>query len=178
MLGGYDHLLFVLGIAVLFPRPWEVLKAVTLFTLGHSLTLLAATLVGLTVGPLLVDAVVALSVAYVGGEILLTREQPVSVSRARVAIFSFGLVHGLGLSTRLQALGLPQDDPLARVLAFNVGVEAGQLAALVVFLALVYVLRRRSLLERLKPQAGSALGVAGLGLCLYFVVLMSVGATA
>lgn len=175
MLGGYDHLLFVLGIAILFTRTADVIKAVTLFTVGHSTTLIVATAFGLKLNPLVVDAVIGLSVAYIGLEIAVAQHAGASVARTRVAILVFGLIHGLGLATRFQNLGLPKADLFERVLSFNVGVEIGQLAALTVFLGILWVIRHRGWLERIKSPAGAALQWGGAAICLYFVMLTMSG---
>ena len=128
MLGGWDHLLFIAGIVVL-AREWKLAaKLISLFVAGHSTTLLVATLAGWRLDAEAVDVVIAASVAYVGWRILQGR--PERWGPTAVAI-SFGLVHGLGLSTRLQDLDLPEGGALvARILAFNLGVEIGQLIAL------------------------------------------------
>ena len=129
MLQGWDHLLFMTGIVILAGGLARAAKLVSLFVLGHSLTLLVATLAGWSVDAAAVDAVIAASVAYVGIRIL--RGQPERWRWTALAIIGFGLAHGLGLSTRLQELPLPSGSALVtRILAFNVGVEIGQLAAL------------------------------------------------
>lgn len=175
MLGGYDHLLFVLGIALLFTRTADVIKAVTLFTVGHSTTLIVATALGLKLNPLVVDAVIGLSVAYIGLEIAGAQAERPHLTRTRIAVLVFGLIHGVGLSTRLQDLGLPEANLFERVLSFNVGVEIGQLAALTVFIGLLWAFRRRDWLARIKAPAGAALQWGGAGICLYFVMLTVTG---
>lgn len=171
MLGGFDHLLFVLGIVILFAQAGNVLKAVTLFTLGHSTTLIAATALGLKLDPALIDAVIGLSVAYVAWEIAVSRETGPNVRRTRIAVFIFGLIHGLGLSTRLQDLGLPSDGLLWRVASFNVGVEVGQVVALGLFLGVVLALRRGGWIERLRGPVSTGLAYTGAGICLYSVMM-------
>jgi hypothetical protein len=102
--------------------------------LGHSLTLIVATVAGWKLDPTLVDVVIALSLVYVGVQGLMGRPKDFKLMGA--IVFAFGLVHGLGLSTRLQDLGLPEDGVLVRVILFNIGVEIGQLTALALIVGL------------------------------------------
>ncbi len=115
---------------------------------------------------------IAASVGYVGLELLARRDGNVVVRRTQAVIFGFGLVHGLGLASRLQALNLPRQHLVERVLAFNVGIDVGQLCALTAFLTCVYFIRSRGHLDRIRPPAGAALGYAGAGLTLYFATLL------
>jgi hydrogenase/urease accessory protein HupE len=128
MLLGWDHLLFILGTVLLAGTLGRAAKLITLFVVGHSLTLLTATLAGWRIDPAVVDIVIALSVVFVG--VMGVRATPGRWGPVMAAIFAFGLVHGLGLATRLQRLGLPEDGQLGRVLAFNLGLEIGQLIAI------------------------------------------------
>src|SRR5215210_6652383 len=123
MLAGWDHLLFIAGILLLAGSVKTAAKLISLFVLGHSITLLTATLAGWRLDPTLVDAVIALSLVYVGVQAL--RGRPENVRLMAAVDFGFGLVHGLGLSTRLQDLGLPDGGLVIRVVLFNVGVEVG-----------------------------------------------------
>lgn len=134
MLLGWDHLLFIGGVVLLAGELGRAAKLITVFVLGHSTTLIVATLAEWQVNALAVDVVIALSVAFVGVVGLIGRPQ--RWLWFGLAVLAFGLVHGLGLSTRLQALGLPEDGMLARVIAFNVGIEVGQLSAIVVMVLL------------------------------------------
>ncbi len=134
MLLGWDHLLFIGGVVLLAGELGRAAKLITVFVLGHSTTLILATLAEWQVNALAVDVVIALSVAFVGVVGLIGRPQ--RWLWFGLAVLAFGLVHGLGLSTRLQALGLPEDGMLARVIAFNVGIEVGQLSAIVVMVLL------------------------------------------
>ena len=134
MLLGWDHLLFIAGVVLLAGELRRAAKLISVFVLGHSTTLIAGTLAGWRVNAIAVDVVIALSVLFVGAVGLVGR--PASWRWFTLAILGFGLVHGLGLSTRLQDLGLPQDGLLVRVIAFNVGIEIGQLAAITVLVVL------------------------------------------
>ena len=128
MLLGWDHLLFVAGVLLLARDPRRSAKLISVFVLGHSTTLIIATLAGWTVSAAVVDAVIGLSVVVVGalGMFAVT----VDWARFTVLVGVFGLVHGLGLATRLHELGVPDDGLLWRVVAFNVGIEVGQLTAI------------------------------------------------
>lgn len=140
MLTGYDHLLFLLGVLLLLTRPLQIVSFITAFTLGHTVTLLGATLAGIRANPFLIDAAIALTVAYKAVENLdgFRRWLGVQQPRLIVMVFVFGLVHGFGLSTRLQSMTIARDPELvSKILAFNVGVEVGQLAALAVMMAAV-----------------------------------------
>lgn len=160
MLMGWDHLLFIAGVVLFASTMRSAAKLVSIFVLGHSITLMAATLAGWQIDPEFVDAIIALSLVYVGIQGILGK--PANLRLTAAIVFAFGLVHGLGLSTRLQALGLPDDGLVWRVLLFNVGVELGQLAALLVIVGIVTVvfkLLKDSLLAR--RIAFGALALAG-----------------
>jgi hydrogenase/urease accessory protein HupE len=134
MLLGWDHLLFIMGV-LLWAKSWQVAaKLITVFVLGHSLTLILATQLGWQVNATFVDAVIGVSVLLVG--LLLVMKWQISPSVALAVVGTFGLIHGLGLATRVLALGLPQQGLLGKVLAFNVGVEIGQLIAILAMVVL------------------------------------------
>lgn len=134
MFTGYDHLLFLAGVIFFLYRARDVALYVSLFALGHSITLLTGVLAGLHINPYLVDAVIGLSVVYKGFENIGGFERMGIRIDTRKAVFLFGLVHGFGLSTKLQDLSLSREGLIGNMLAFNVGVELGQLAALAIML--------------------------------------------
>jgi hypothetical protein len=137
MFTGYDHLLFLVGVVFFLARPRDVVLYVSLFTLGHSITLLAGVLIGWQVNAYLVDAVIGLSVVYKAFENMGGFENlPVRID-SRLAVMVFGLFHGLGLATRLQGLTLTEFGLVTNLLSFNAGVELGQIAALAVVLLLL-----------------------------------------
>jgi hydrogenase/urease accessory protein HupE len=141
---GVDHLLFVFGLLLLVRGPWMLIKTITAFTLAHSLTLALATLGLVEVPPRPVDAAIALSIMFLGAEILRARQgrRGLTASRPWVVAFAFGLLHGLGFAGALTQLGLaPREIPLA-LLFFNVGVELGQLIFVATCLALAWALRQ------------------------------------
>ena len=134
MVGGWDHLLFILGVVLIAGALKPAAKLISLFVLGHSLTLIVATVAGWKLNATFVDIVIALSLVYVGVQGLMGR--PDNFRLMGAIVFGFGLIHGLGLSTRLQDLGLPESGVLTRVILFNIGVEIGQLTALAVIVGL------------------------------------------
>jgi hydrogenase/urease accessory protein HupE len=136
---GTDHLLFVLGLMLMVRDLWMLLKTITAFTLAHSLTLAAATLGYVHVpGPPL-EAAIALSIMFVGVEVLRSwrGETSVTLRQPWLVAFAFGLVHGLGFASGLASLGLPSADIPIALLFFNIGVEAGQLSFVALMLLLV-----------------------------------------
>jgi hypothetical protein len=127
---GIDHLLFVFGLLLLVRTPWALLKTVTAFTLAHSITLALATLGIVRVAPTLVEAFIALSILFLGAEVLRAwrGETSFTIRKPWLVAFGFGLLHGLGFASGLRAIGLPQGDIPLALLMFNLGVELGQLA--------------------------------------------------
>lgn len=143
MVTGYDHLLYLAGVIFFVYHLRDVALYVTLFAVGHSATLLIGMLGGVHANPYLVDALIGLSVVYKGLEnIGAFARLPVRID-SRAAVLVFGLAHGFGLSTKLQDLSLSREGLVGNMLAFNVGVELGQLVALV-FILLAFHLWRAS----------------------------------
>lgn len=163
MVTGYDHLLFILGIVFLLTKFKDIVKFVSYFTLGHSITLIVATLFGIEFNYFLIDAVIGLSVAYKGYDNLYGIKKLIPPAPdTKTIIFLFGLVHGFGLSTRLQALPLPDRNLLTYILSFNIGVEAGQLLGLAVFLFILNRFRHTSNFQTFKLLANKGLMLAGI----------------
>jgi hydrogenase/urease accessory protein HupE len=137
---GTDHLLFVLGLMLMVRDRWMLLKTITAFTLAHSITLAAATLGYVHVPSPPLEAGIALSIMFVGVEVLRSwrGETSLTLRQPWLVAFAFGLVHGLGFASGLISLGLPPGDIPVALLMFNVGVEAGQVS----FVALVLLLVR------------------------------------
>jgi len=157
---GLDHVLFVLGLALLSPRPGPLLAQVTAFTVAHTLTLALSSYGVVRLSPRVVEPLIALSIVYVAVEnVVSPRLRP---SRL-VLVFAFGLLHGLGFAGVLGELGLPEGQRLTALLAFNVGVEVGQLSVIALaFLALAVWTRVGGRRERVvKPVS---LAIAALGL--------------
>lgn len=168
MVTGYDHLLFLFGVVFFLYRMREVGVYVTLFAVGHSATLLLGVLGGLHVNAYLVDAIIGLSVVYkaldnLGAYQRWFRVQP----NTKVAVLIFGFFHGFGLATKLQDFKLSPDGLVANILAFNVGVELGQLLALSVILVVMGFWRRSAGFVRQSFAANTLLMTAGFTLIGY-----------
>jgi len=143
MVTGYDHLLFLLGVIFFLFRTRDIVRYVSLFTLGHSLTLFLGVLGDVAINAYLIDAIIGLSVVYKGFDNLGGFQRVFGVQpNTQVAILIFGLFHGLGLATKLQDFALPQQDLWKNLLAFNVGVELGQIFALLFILLVLNIWRR------------------------------------
>jgi len=149
MVTGYDHLLFLVGVIFFLYKLKDVVQYVSLFTLGHSITLLAGVLGGIHANPFLIDAVIGFSVVYKAFENMdgfrrFFGFQP----NTKVAVLVFGLFHGFGLATKLQEFALSQHGLVANIVSFNVGVEIGQGLALTgILIALTYWRMRPGFLQ-------------------------------
>lgn len=131
MFTGYDHLLFLLGVIFFLYRLRDVAIYVTMFSIGHSITLLVGVLAWLRLDAHIVDAIIGFSVIYKGFDNLGGFQRLLGFSpNQRAVVLVFGLVHGFGLATKLQDLSLSPDGLVPNMIAFNIGVELGQLAAL------------------------------------------------
>jgi len=139
MVTGYDHLLFLIGVIFFLYRLKDVLLYVSLFTLGHSITLLGGVLGNVPANAHLIDAVIGLSVVYKAFENMGGFERLGDHPTTRGAVMVFGLFHGFGLATKLQELSLPRNGLVANIISFNIGVELGQFLALTaILIALTY----------------------------------------
>ena len=165
MLTGYDHLLFLFGVVFFLTTLKDIFKFVTIFTLGHCLTLIFATYFKITWNYWLIDAVIAVSVIYKGFDNNGGFQRHFNMQSPNLMrmVFIFGLLHGFGLSTRLQQLPLGEDSTqmLIRILSFNVGVELGQIAALIVMVTALAAWRRRQSFKQFSYLANLALIAAG-----------------
>jgi hypothetical protein len=149
MVTGYDHLLFLVGVIFFLYRLRDVVQYVSLFTLGHSVTLLVGVLGGVRANPFLIDAIIGVSVVYKAFENLDGFRNFFGVQpNSRVAVLVFGFFHGFGLATKLQEFALVPDGLVANILSFNVGVEIGQFLALTaILIGLTYWRTRRGFLR-------------------------------
>ena len=153
ILGGYDHLLFLLALVLVTPALRPLAATVSLFTLAHSISLALSTFRVFAPPPSLTECAIALSIAYVGLENLTPR-----AARPRyLIVFAFGLIHGFGFAGALAELGLPPAQTPLALLAFNGGVELGQLGILAIAFPLTLHLRR---LEWFVPRGVPALSLA------------------
>jgi HupE / UreJ protein len=144
MVTGYDHLAFLIGVIFFLYRLRDVIQYVSLFTIGHSVTLLVGVLGGVRANPYVIDAIIGFSVVYkafdnIDGFKHFFNVQP----NTRVAVLLFGFFHGFGLATKLQDFALSADGLVANIVSFNVGVEIGQVLALTCVLALLTYWRTR-----------------------------------
>ncbi len=145
MVTGYDHLAFLVGVIFFLYRLKDIVQYVSLFTLGHSLTLLAGVLGGIHANSYIVDAIIGFSVVYkafdnMGGFKRFLGFEP----NTKVAVLIFGLFHGFGLATKLQELDLSKNGLVTNIVSFNVGVEIGQVLALTAVLIGLSFWRTRS----------------------------------
>lgn len=163
MVTGYDHLLFLFGVIFFLYRMREVGIYVTLFAIGHSVTLLVGVLSGTHVNPYLVDAIIGLSVVYKALDNLGAFRRVLGFQPdTQAAVLIFGFFHGFGLATKLQEFTLSQEGLVPNILAFNLGVELGQLLALAAILIVMGFWRRSGAFWRQAFAANVVLMAAGL----------------
>ena len=142
MVTGYDHLLFLVGVIFFLYRPKHVVEYVTLFALGHSITLLLGVLANLQVNAYLIDAIIGLSIVYKAFENMAGFRRVLGVEpNTKIAVFVFGLFHGLGLATKLQEFTISDNGLVTNIVSFNVGVEIGQILALSAVLIILSIWR-------------------------------------
>ncbi len=168
MLTGYDHLLFLTGVIFYLNSFIDILKFITVFTIGHCITLIGATYTGIMADEHLVDAVIALSVLYKGFENLGGFEKlKVKSPHLLLMVGLFGLIHGFGLSTRLQSFDIGQEQFLAKILCFNLGVEVGQVLALIPIVFVITLSRKHKQFPAFYKAVNWYLVLAGVGLFAY-----------
>ncbi|WP_445381511.1 HupE/UreJ family protein [Robiginitalea sp. IMCC43444] len=164
MLTGFDHLLFLAGVIFYLAGFRDIIKFITIFTLGHCVTLIGATYLQVKADEHLVDAFIALSVVYkgfenLGGfEKLLNRKGPNLLGM----VFLFGLLHGLGLSTRLQSFDIGSELFFQKIISFNLGIELGQVAALIPIVFIISHWRKQPSYTAFYKASNSYLLVAGI----------------
>jgi len=175
IMGGIDHLLFVLALMLIVPGMLALLKTITAFTLAHSITLGLATLgfVNLSAPP--VEACIALSIILMAAHALYLKKGKTTLSSGKpwVMAFLFGLLHGLGFAGALNDVGLPEGDIPLALLLFNVGIELGQIAFVLAVAACVYFIKK---LTRTQPQTmftTTAYGIGSMGV--YWFIQNSLG---
>lgn len=171
MITGYDHLLFLFGVIFFLKTFKDIVKFISIFTLGHSITLIFATFMGITANYWLIDAVIAISVIYKGFDNNKGFQEYFGMKGSPNLlwmVFIFGLIHGFGLSTRLQQLPLGDKggEMLMRIISFNIGVEFGQIAGLVVMLLIITQMRKHHMFERLSRVFNDGIMLAGFMLLL------------
>lgn len=172
MLTGYDHLLFLFGVIFFLTTFKDIVKFISVFTLGHSITLISATFLGISANYWLVDAVIAMSVCYKGFDNNSGFQRYFGFKKAPnllLMVFLFGLIHGFGLSTRLQQLPLGENGMgmLFRIISFNVGVEVGQIVGLFFMLLVLNLWRKRASFKQFSKVIND-----GIILCGFMLLLM------
>ena len=163
MVTGYDHLAYLAGVIFFLSKVKDVFKFVSLFAAGHSITLLLGVIAGINVNVHLIDAIIGLSVCYKALENLrVFNDERAPFIKPELAVFGFGLVHGFGLSSKLQELKLNPDGLIINMLSFNLGVEIGQIMALIFLLGIFFGLRSLRQFGRIAIGANMTLFVIGL----------------
>lgn len=169
MVTGYDHLLFLAGVIFYLSGFKDIVRFITVFTIGHSITLIGATYLGITANEHLIDAIIALSVLYKGFENLGGFEKQLKIQSPNLLlmVFIFGLIHGFGLSTRLQSFEVGTAQFLAKIISFNVGVELGQILALIPIVFIITKWQPKKSYGAFYKAANYYLIIAGIGLFIY-----------
>ena len=168
MVTGYDHLLFLFGVIFFLRRLKDVAIYVTLFAVGHSITLLYGVLSEVHVNAYLVDAVIGFSVVYKAMDNLDMFKRYFGYQpNNKLAVWLFGLIHGFGLATKLQDFELSPDGLVGNIISFNIGVESGQLLALSLMLIILGFLRQSANFSKLALWCNLSLVTAGVVLIFY-----------
>lgn len=162
MVTGYDHILFLIGVVFFLYRLKDVILYVSMFTIGHSATLLAGTLLGIGVNPYLIDAIIGLSVVYKGIENIGGFRTLGIQLDTKLVVLVFGLFHGMGLATKLMDLNMSRNGLLVNLIGFNLGVEIGQVIVLACVVTILNLWRSSRTFERGAYGANLALVAAGL----------------
>lgn len=163
MVTGYDHLLFLVGVLFFLFRGKDVLLYVSMFTLGHSLTLMTGVIANIQVNAYLIDAIIGLSVVYKGFDNLGGFKRYMGCQpNPKAAVLIFGLFHGFGLATKIQEFALPEEGLIQNMLAFNLGVELGQCFALMFILLGINLWRRHASFMAFSTFTNTALMSAGM----------------
>lgn len=166
MVTGYDHIAFLVGVVFFLRRLKDVVLYVSAFTIGHSLTLMGGVLLGTGVNAYIIDAIIGLSVVYKGVENIGGFERIGWKFDTRIAVLVFGLFHGLGLATKMMDLGVSPNGLLANLIAFNLGVEIGQVIVLTLVVLALSAWRDTRGFRRYAFAANIALILVGIALTL------------
>ncbi|MEK6481764.1 HupE/UreJ family protein [Catalinimonas sp. 4WD22] len=169
MVTGYDHLLFLAGVIFYLSGFKDVVRFITAFTIGHSITLIGATYLGIRADEHLIDAVIALSVLYKGFENLggFQKQFNIQSPNLLLMVFIFGLIHGFGLSTRLQSFEVGTAQFLSKIVSFNIGVELGQILALIPIVFIINTWKHKKSYQAFYKAANYYLVIAGIMLFIY-----------
>lgn len=169
MVTGYDHILFLVGVIFYLSSFRDILLFITVFTIGHSITLTGATYLGIRADEHLIDAVIGFSVLYKGFENLGGFQKVFKTKSPNLLwmVFIFGLIHGFGLSTRLQSFKIGVEDFLAKIISFNIGVELGQVLALIPIVFIISKWRGKKGYDTFYQVVNWILIAAGVALIIY-----------
>ena len=168
MITGYDHLLFLVGVIFFLYKPKHVIHYVTLFAIGHSITLLFGVLADLQVNPYMIDAIIGLSIVYKAFENVDGFKRLLGIEpNTKIAVFVFGLFHGLGLASKLQEFTISDNGLVTNIISFNLGVEIGQILALSAVFILLSVWRTNESYLRHAFATNTALMTGGFLLAAY-----------
>ena len=171
MVTGYDHILFLIGVLFFLTNYFDIFKFITAFTIAHCITLVFATFYGITANAYLIDAVIGFSVVYKGFENLGGFKKYFSIEAPNLVlmVFIFGLIHGFGLSTKLQEVAIESNVnlSLSQILSFNIGVELGQIIVLVIVFPLLLILRKREYFNQISKISNWGLIILGIFLFIF-----------
>ncbi len=167
MVTGYDHIAFLVGVVFFLRRLKDVLLYVSMFAIGHSITLIGGVLLGTGVNAYIVDAIIGVSVIYKGVENIGGFQKIGWNFDTRIAVLMFGLFHGLGLATKVLDLGASQNGLLTNLISFNVGVELGQVLVLTLVVFLLAAWRHTESFKRYAFAANIVLILVGVALTAY-----------
>ena len=170
MVTGYDHILFLVGVLFFLTNYFDIFKFITAFTIAHCVTLIFATYWEITANAYLIDAVIAFSVIYKGFENLggFKKIFAINAPNLILMVFIFGLIHGFGLSTKLQEVAVESniDLSISQILSFNIGVELGQIIVLIILFPLLSLIRG-NYFKKISQITNWGLVVAGSFLLIY-----------
>ena len=167
MVTGYDHVAFLIGVVFYLFRLRDVVLYVSMFTLGHSLTLIGGVLLNTGGNPYLIDAIIGLSVIWKALDNLGAWNRWGLAVNAKLAVLVFGLFHGMGLATKLQDLAISENGLLTNLIGFNIGVEVGQVIVLTAVVFLLNLWRSSPSFERGSRAANWGLVLVGVALTAY-----------
>ncbi|GAA5060427.1 HupE/UreJ family protein [Erythrobacter westpacificensis] len=167
MVTGYDHIAFLVGVVFFLHKLRDVLLYVSMFAIGHSITLIGGVLLGTGVNAYIVDAIIGVSVIYKGVENIGGFRKLGWNFDTRIAVLVFGLFHGLGLATKVIDLGVSANGLLTNLIAFNAGVELGQVIVLTLVVLALAAWRHTASFKRYAFAANVALILVGVALTAY-----------
>lgn len=168
MMTGYDHLLFLLGVIFFLYRLKDVTTYVTLFAVGHVITLLSGVLMEISISAYIIDAIIGFSVVYKALDNMGAYQRWFGFQpNTKIATFGFGLIHGFGLATKILEYEMSPDGLLGNLIFFNIGVEIGQILALVAILIAITYWRKSGAFMKQAYHANAFMMMLGFLLMFY-----------